>query len=247
VKRPRPRSADPCSQLLRAYEGIRSRIVDGTYRGGAPLTEELLARSHGTSRTPVREALARLAQDGYVERVPGRGYFVCRITVPLVRDTFEIRRLLEGTTASRAAELATDAEREQLSALAEYHFSTNDAASFRRAEAANARFHLAVAAASRNQLAVRLVQQCLMQMDRFISLGVDVAPLPEEANRDHHQIVRAIIDRDPVAARVAMQSHLDRSSSVLIHALLRGDLARVPAAPARAVPRARRAARALDS
>ncbi|MGE5815313.1 MAG: GntR family transcriptional regulator [Acidobacteriota bacterium] len=224
MKRSRPRSTDSRSQLVRAYEGIRSHIVDGTYRGGDPLTEELLARSHGTSRTPVREALAQLAQDGYVERVPGRGYFVARVTVQLVRDTFEVRRLLEGNTAARAAELATGPERERLAALADYRFSPNDRAGYRRAEIANARFHMAIAAASRNQLAERLVLQCLAQMDRFISLGIDVAPLPEEATRDHRAILRAIDQRDPTAARVAMQAHLDRSSSVLVQALLRGTL-----------------------
>lgn len=224
MKRSRPRSTDSRSQLVRAYEGIRSHIVDGTYRGGDPLTEELLARSHGTSRTPVREALAQLAQDGYVERVPGRGYSVARVTVQLVRDTFEVRRLLEGNTAARAAELATGPERERLAALADYRFSPNDRAGYRRAEIANARFHMAIAAASRNQLAERLVLQCLAQMDRFISLGIDVAPLPEEATRDHRAILRAIDQRDPTAARVAMQAHLDRSSSVLVQALLRGTL-----------------------
>lgn len=224
MKRSRSRSAESCSQLVRAYEGIRSRIVDGTHAAGDPLIEEQLARSHGTSRTPVREALVRLAQEGYVERVAGRGYFVARITVQVVRDTFEVRRLLEGTTAARAAELATDGEREELAALAEYRFESRDPASYRRAEAVNARFHMAIAAASRNQLAARLVQQCLAQMDRFIALGIDVAPLPEEATRDHHAIVRAIAQRDATAARAAMQAHLDRSSSFLIHALLRGDL-----------------------
>jgi DNA-binding GntR family transcriptional regulator len=227
VKRSRTRSTDSCSQLLRAYDGIRTHIVDGTYRSGDPLAEVVLARSHGTSRTPVREALARLAQEGFVERVPGRGYFVAHVTVQVVRDTFEVRRLLEGTTAARAAELATDAERDELAALAEYRYTPSDRSGYRRAEAANARFHMAIAAASRNQLAERLVQQCLAQMDRFISLGVDVAPLPDEATRDHHAIVRAIAQRDGAAARDAMQAHLDRSSSVLIEALLRGNLAEV--------------------
>lgn len=227
MKRSRTRSADSCSQLVRAYEGIRARIVEGSYHGGDPLTEEVLARSHGTSRTPVREALARLSQEGFVERVPGRGYFVAPVTVQVVRDTFEIRRLLEGTTASRAAELATDAERRELEALADYRYTPHDPAGYRRAEAANARFHMAIAVASRNQLAARLVQQCLAQMDRFISLGLDVAPLPEEATRDHHAILRAILQRDPTAARVAMQTHLDRSSTVLVHGLLHGHLAGV--------------------
>ena len=224
MRRPPSRSTDPCAQLLRAYEGIRTRIVDGSYRGGSPLTEELLARALGTSRTPVREALSRLFQDGYVERIPGRGYFVTPITVQLVRDTFEIRRLLEATTAARAAEFASDAEREELTRLAEYRYVAGDAASYRGAEAANARFHLAIASASRNHLAERLVRQCLMQMDRFVSLGAHLASLPEAATRDHHQIVDAILKRNATGARAAMEAHLDRSSSVLTSALLGNEL-----------------------
>jgi DNA-binding GntR family transcriptional regulator len=227
VKRIVPRAADPPSQHDRAYDGIRARIVDGTYAGGAPLTEELLARVHGTSRTPVREALARLSQEGFVERLPGRGYFVARVTVQVIRDTFEIRRLLEGRCAARAAELATPAERERLRRLSEYVYLVGDVASYRRAEAANARFHLAIAAASRNQLAERLVRQCLLQMDRFVSLGVDVAPLPSEANRDHERIIQAILDGGTAAAEAAMAAHLERSSDVLIDALLRGPIAGV--------------------
>lgn len=225
--RQRVRRTDPRSQALRAYEAIRAAIVEGTYGSGDPLAEEVLARTHGTSRTPIREALARLAQDGYIERVHGRGYFVGRITVQLVRDTFEVRRVLEGTTAARAAQLATPAERDELLALADYHFEPNDARAYRRAEVANARFHTAIAAASRNQLAARLVQQCLLQMERFIALGINVAPLPAEATRDHHAIVRAIVAGDAAAAQAAMESHLDRSSSVLVHALLRSDIAGV--------------------
>ncbi len=227
MRRTPSRTPGPRPQLLRAYEGIRARIVDGTYRGGTPLAEEALARALGTSRTPVREALARLAQDGFVDRISGRGYFAAPVTLQLVRDTFEIRRLLEGATAARAADLATQQERQDLERLAEYHYSVGDTAGYRRAEEANARFHLAIAAASHNQLAERLVRQCLIQMDRFISLGADVAPLPEEATRDHHAIVEEIVRRDPAAARAAMEAHLDRSSALLTSALLGGDLAGV--------------------
>lgn len=218
----RPRTPEAASQLDRAYDGIRSRVVDGTYAGGTPLAEELLARVHGTSRTPVREALARLSQEGYVDRVPGRGYFVARVTVQLIRDTFEIRRLLEGRTAARAAQYATADERTNLARLAEYRYEAGDLAGYRRAEAANEHFHAAIATASHNQVAERLVKHCLMQMHRFIALGVDVSTLPNEANRDHQLIVQAIIDRDPAAAQAAMDAHLERSSGVLSEALLHG-------------------------
>jgi DNA-binding GntR family transcriptional regulator len=226
------------SQAERAYVGIRARIIDGTYLPGTPLTEPALARLHGTSRTPVREALARLAEEGYVHRVPGRGYSVSRITVQFVRDTFDIRRLLEGATAERAAELASDEEHREIAGLAEFRYDVGDLASYRRAEAGNARFHLAIASASHNRFAERLVRQCLLQMDRFISIIANavghatvrsqgIAPFSEEATRDHLAIAEAISQRDPERARRAMESHLDRSRRVLTGALLGGDFQEV--------------------
>lgn len=219
----RSAAAEP-SQFERAYEGIKSRIVDGSYRHGSPLSENMLARLHGTSRTPVREALARLVQEGFVERVAGRGYFVARITVHLIRDTFEIRRLLEGAAAARAADVATDDELARLHKVADFRFAVGDPVSYRKAEAANADFHLAVAAASHNRLAVDLIRDCLRQMDRFMSLGVDIDPFQEDASREHHAIVDAIRRRDAGAARQAMESHLDRSSRLMQEALLHGNL-----------------------
>lgn len=216
--------SDATSQVERAYLGIRSRIIDGSYPSGAPLSEPTLARHHGTSRTPVREALARLAEEGYVDRVPGRGYSVSRVTVQLIRETFDIRRLLEVAMATRAAEVASDEERREIARLAGFHYNVGDLASYRRAEAANARFHLAITSASHNRFAERLVRQCLLQMDRFISIGANIAPLSEEANRDHLAIADAIGRRDPQRAGRAMEAHLDRSRRVLTSALLSGDL-----------------------
>jgi DNA-binding GntR family transcriptional regulator len=210
------------SQFDRAYEGIRARVTDGSYRHGSPLSENMLARLHGTSRTPVREALARLVQEGYVERVPGRGYFVARITVQLIRDTFDVRRLLEGAAAARAAEVATEEEITQLERLAEFRYAAVDPVAYRQAEAANAEFHLAVAAASHNRLAAVLIRDCLRQMDRFMSLVFDIDPFQEESSLEHSAVAAAIRRRDPAAARAALETHLDRSSGLMQQALLYG-------------------------
>jgi DNA-binding GntR family transcriptional regulator len=215
------------SQFERAYEGIKARIVDGSYRHGSPLSENMLARLHGTSRTPVREALARLVQEGFVERVAGRGYFVARITVQLIRDTFDVRRLLEAAAAGRAADVASPQEVARLEQLAEFRYAAVDPVSYRQAESANTDFHLAVATASHNRLAADLIRDCLRQMDRFMSLVFDLDPFQEESSREHHAIVDAVRRRDPAAARAAMEAHLDRSSRLMQEALLHGDLAGV--------------------
>ena len=110
---PSDRPSD-ASQVERAYREIKAGIVDGRYRPGAPLSEVMLAKAHNMSRTPVRESLTRLWQEHYLDRVAGHGYFVARVTVQLIHETFDVRRVLEGAAAAWAAERATEEEIAQL-------------------------------------------------------------------------------------------------------------------------------------
>jgi DNA-binding GntR family transcriptional regulator len=207
------------SQVDRAYANIKAAIIDGLYVPGAPLSEPVLASSHGMSRTPIREGLSRLWQEGYLDRVPGRGYFVARVTVQSVHDTFDVRRLLEGAAAARAAELATPDDVNLLRELAQ--LPAND---YREAEAANARFHLAIARAARNTLATELIERCLAQIDRFLSLGVSPGQFQAGASEAHIQIVKAIAGRDALAAKALMEDHLDCGSNRMKEALVRGEI-----------------------
>jgi DNA-binding GntR family transcriptional regulator len=183
------------------------------------------------SRTPIREGLARLWQERYLDRVVGHGYFVARVTVQSIHDTFDVRRLLEGAAAARAAERATADEIETLRRLAIVPRPTvvpsEGANDYREAEAANARFHMAIAAAARNTLAQELIERCLAQVDRFMSLGVQFGPFQEGASAAHLEIVDAIGRRDPVAAQARMEEHLDFGSQRMKDMLLRGQLSAV--------------------
>lgn len=196
--------------------------MDGRYTPGAPLSEPVLASAHGMSRTPIREGLSRLWQEGYLDRIPGRGYFVARVTVQTVHDNFDVRRLLEGAAAARAAELATPDEIALLRELAQL-----PARDYRETEAANARFHLAIARAARNTLATELIERCLGQIDRFLSLGASPGQFQSGATEAHIQIVNAIASRDAAAAKALMEDHLDCGSDRMKHALLRGEISGV--------------------
>jgi DNA-binding GntR family transcriptional regulator len=219
------------SQVERAYHRIKVGIIEGRYRPGAPLSEVMLAREHGMSRTPVREGLARLWQERYLDRVAGHGYFVARVTVQSIHDTFDVRRLLEGAAAERAAELATPAQIAELRELAVIPphgvGGAEPAGGYRAAEAANARFHLAIAAAARNTLAAELIERCLTQVDRFMSLGVQFGPFQEGATTAHLEIVDAIERRDAAGARARMEQHLDCGSQRMKELLLQGQLAAI--------------------
>jgi len=172
------------------------------------------------SRTPIREGLSRLWTERYLERVAHHGYFVARVTVQSIHDTFDVRRLLEGAAATRAAGLATDDEIARLRTLAAFPIVEGG---YRAAEAANARFHLAVAAAARNGLALELIERCLAQVDRFMSLGVSFGPFQAGATAAHLAIVDAIASRDPRRARSRMEEHLDYGSRAMKAALLQAE------------------------
>jgi DNA-binding GntR family transcriptional regulator len=206
---------DEASQVERAYRSIKAAIIEGRYRPGDPLSEPSLAADLGMSRTPVREGLSRLWQERYLDRVAGHGYFVARVTVQSIHETFDVRRLLEGAAAARAAELATDDDIARLRALA-----IVEPATYRASEAANARFHMAIAAVARNSLAAELIERCLAHVDRLIALGVAPQPFQQGATEAHLEVVEAIAAHDPARARAAMEEHLDCGSRLLKEALL---------------------------
>jgi len=133
-----------------------------------------------------------------------------------------VRRLLEGAAAARAAELASPTDVQRLRVLASAPIVASQ--DYRQSEAANARFHLAIASCARNSLAQELIERCLAQVDRFMSLGVNFGQFTQTATEAHLQIVDAIDARDPVVARARMEDHLDCGSRLMKDALLRGQL-----------------------
>ena len=100
----------------RAYEAIRSMILSGALPAGAQLVEEALAEKCGVSRTPVREALRRLESDLLVLRTDTQRSFVADWSLDDVADAFELRAMLEGKAARRAAERMTDEALERIRA-----------------------------------------------------------------------------------------------------------------------------------
>jgi len=219
------RRSDDAPHVERAYRNLKAAIVEGRYRPGASLSEVGLASEHGMSRTPIREGLARLWQEGYLDRVVGHGYFVARVTVQQIHDTFDVRRLLEGAAAARAAALATAEDVERLHGLAMVPIGAT--LDYRQSETANVQFHLAIAACARNGLALELIERCLAQVDRFMSLGVNFGQFTETATEAHLQIADAIARHDSAGARTRMEEHLDCGSRLMKEALLRGQLTHV--------------------
>src|SRR5215212_11372052 len=115
---PRP-GRDTTSELLadRAYAALRDRIVALRIPPGAPINEDALGRELEMGRTPVREAIKRLALERLVTVYPRRGTFASEINITDLAAISDVRVQLEGHAARRAAERLTPDQREQLDAL----------------------------------------------------------------------------------------------------------------------------------
>jgi len=114
----------------RAYRELRDRLVTLRIAPGAPIDEDLIGRELKMGRTPVREAIKRLALENLVTVFPRRGTFASEINITDLAHISDVRAQLEGHAAYRAAERITDAQREELAALLdELHASrgTDDA------------------------------------------------------------------------------------------------------------------------
>lgn len=212
------------SQVERTYLEIRQRIVEGRYRPGMHLAESMLARIHRSSRTPVREALSRLLQEGYVELTPKRGYRVTQVTVTLIRNMFQVRYLLEEAAAAQAATSANEDDLDRLRALSTSDYEAGQQATYLKALQNNLEFHLTVAQTSHNTLLVDLVRHCLTQMDRVLSLGVDYQPFHLGTSVEHVQIIDAIASRNAGRAKRAMHRHLEHSYDLLLEGIMRGEV-----------------------
>jgi DNA-binding GntR family transcriptional regulator len=192
--------ATPRSKKERIYAALRQDILALVLRPGAVLVETALSRRFAASKTPVREALALLQQDGLLEAMPRRGYLVTAVSVDDVHELFELRMALESAAAELAAQRITPEEIEHLESLT----LPADAASRRRGLRStldrNRAFHVAIARASRNERLARLVGRTIDEMTRLVAMGHQIG--------EHRQITAALRTGDAQRARAAIIDHI---------------------------------------
>ncbi len=188
------------SKKERVYRALRREILTLGLGPGQVLVERAVARRYGVSKTPVREALALLQQDGLVESLPRRGYLVTGITVRDVHELFEVRAALEGAAAELAATRISPRELKALEGLLVPPHATVDGQTLRRQLDGNRRFHVVIARASGNRRLARLVERTLDEMTRLIALGYETG--------EHGEVVAALRSGNGHRARAAVVHHV---------------------------------------
>lgn len=209
--RPNGRQPDAAEQQ---YGRLRREILAGDFPPGAVLLETVLSERYGVSRTPMREALSRLAQDGLLVRST-RGFQVRLPTPEEILEIYEARIALEATSAALAASRRTELDLARLTHLVAERRAATDRAQF---GPLGKLWHQALRTASHNATITELLER----LDNQLLLYPRRRPTPADTDRSveqHAEILRAIHDRDAETAQAVMRDHLRHMRDLRIEAL----------------------------
>ncbi|WP_020616064.1 GntR family transcriptional regulator [Paenibacillus daejeonensis] len=194
------------SANIQCYEQLRDKILTGELAGGTKLVEERLAEDMGVSRTPIRESIRRLEQEGLIKNK--------RVVKPgdeELRHIFEVRMLLEGFSARCAANYLDEATMARLQDCIDRAF----AGTYEETMDANKSFHDLIVEASRNPEIVKIIDrmQSIVYLFRKAVVFYKRPMLIEE----HQHILDAIRARDADGAERLMKQHLQADLDFYLH------------------------------
>jgi DNA-binding GntR family transcriptional regulator len=205
-------------------QGLRTMLVEGRIPPGAKLNERELCALLCVSRTPLREAIKRMAAEGLVDLLPNRGAVAVRLSETDIIHAFEVLAELEGISGELAAQRITAAEIAEIKAL---HYEM--LASFARKDLheyyrLNAQIHAAINRATKNPVLEKIYREtnARVQSMRFRSNQNEAKW--KQAVAEHEQILAALEKRDAVGLRALLIEHLVRKRNAVIELMRAGEL-----------------------
>ena len=201
------------------YLKLEEEILGGKLKRGEALTEMSLSARLGVSRTPVRAALHRLAEEGLVEISPNRGAVVVGVTVDDLIDTYKIRVRLEGLASAMAASRMTNEEKEELREsveLAEYYVAKGNAEKLKELDT---EFHNIIYRASGNRMLSRILSELHRNIKTYRKLSMTVPGRVERTAEEHREILNAILAGDVEKADTLTRMHVERAMENMVEAM----------------------------
>jgi DNA-binding GntR family transcriptional regulator len=197
------------------YESLRSDILAARLRPGMPISESALAADLGVSRTPIREALFRLEQDGLLGRGP-RGMEVRERSPEEILDIYEVRAALEAVASRDAAERRREMDIATLQRLNEDFAAAVGTGQEQPSGAAGANlaFHQAVWLTARNAACLDALTRLQAHLGRYSGTTLSVPGRGPAAVQEHAAILDAIIRQDPDAAAALAAEHMSKAKQV---------------------------------
>jgi DNA-binding GntR family transcriptional regulator len=201
----------PVGAAGRVADQLRDLIRDGAYAPGARLVERAIARELGTSHIPVREALARLAEEGLVVRLPRRGARVAELSPRLLEEISSVRVVLEQFVCTRVLERWTASAHAELAALARRMTTAAERGSTKTVGELDVRFHETLWQLADHELLLEVAGGLRGRIERFLR-AANAALAPEELRQhaaSHVELVELLASGDEAAVAAAMRRHIE--------------------------------------
>jgi DNA-binding GntR family transcriptional regulator len=193
-----------------SYARLHQAIVQGDLLPNERLIELDLAQAYSVGRATIRTALARLEQEGLVEREPNRGARVRAISEAEAVEIFEARAVLEGLVARYAALQASEQEITELRDITAHMQARFDDDNLLGMSELNSQLHAKLQQIANNRTVARLLERLQAQQVRYQYRTILVPGRAANSLAEHRAIIDAIAEHDPDAAETAMRTHLAR-------------------------------------
>lgn len=202
-----------------AYRTLKERIALLELRPGTTMREADLQEELGVRRTPLREALRRLADDGMVQIYPRHGIVVASLGFADIRRIYEARIVIERGTAALCAQRRTAAELAELQAYADEIREARRLNDRERYNRAHRRFHRLIARCARNPMLERYVDHALTLNTWLWSAFVDAHEDDQADMSDHEELMTALTAGNPALAEESMRVHITSSKEAMLAGL----------------------------
>ena len=200
----------------RVYTSLREEIIEGTLKEGDALTECALASRLGVSRTPIRGAIHRLAEEGLVAVTPNRGAVVVGVGAQDLVDIYKIRMRLEGLASREAATRISPEEKKRLSdsvELSEFYIRKRDTEHLKELDT---EFHSIIYKASGNRLLYKTLSELHGNITAYRRLSLSAGDRLERSVKEHRDILDAILAGNGELADRLTSRHIEAALENLL-------------------------------
>lgn len=200
-----------------AWRRLRDDIIDGRLAPDTRLRVAKLRETYGIGASPLREALSRLAADGFVRSIERRGFMVAPVSLAEFRDLTNVRKLLEREALNLSLQHGDDNWESQVIAAfhrlekAQERFDANDSETLRYWEDVNREFHETLVAACPSSWTLQLRRTVYGFAERYRRICQTVTTVSRDVHREHKKIRDAALARDSVALSALLDDHLERT------------------------------------
>jgi len=206
------------NSVNQTYKTLFDRVIHNAYPASTRLKEDELAEEFNVSRTPIREALRLLQQDGLVEILPNRGAWVYGFTIDDLEDIYEIRKVLEVLALDFAVPSMSINGLVELRESIEAVRDSSDAAQHAELDA---KLHAYIIESSHRRRIIAMLNSLLHLMQTFRELGFRDSQVQQSTIDEHLELIDALSVRDTKLAKEVLSRHITNSKNRVLQKVVR--------------------------